>query len=79
MDEDLEYMRARSGVNRSDCGACQLEEQMTPEHREAFRAGLKTRGVNTTGVIAWLESKGYHLDRKAKPKVLINHRSHIDE
>jgi hypothetical protein len=78
-DEDLEYMRARSGVNRTDCGACHLEEQMTDEHREAFRLGLKTKGVNTTGILAWLEAKGYRLDRQAPRKVLINHRdNHIE-
>ena len=80
MDDDLDFMRAQSGRNRSDCGACQMEEMMTPEHRAAFRAGLKTRGVNTTGILAWLASKGYDLKRQAPRKVLINHReNHLDE
>lgn len=79
MDDELEYMRARSNLNRSDCGACLMEETMSPEHREAFRLGLKTKGVNTTGILSWLELKGYKLDRQAPRKVLINHReNHIE-
>jgi hypothetical protein len=54
-----------------------LEEEMTPEHREAFRQSYDVAAINTTGQLAWLEAKGYKLDRKAPAKVLLMHRAHI--
>ena len=50
---------------------------MTPEDLATFRKAYETRGINTTGMLWWLEEKGYKLDRRAPAKVLLNHRKCI--
>ena len=73
-EDDLAEMLAAQAGQPSECGLCQLMEQMTPEHLEALERGLGDRRVNTTGILAWLAKRGYVMDRKAPNKVVSNHR-----
>jgi len=77
MSDELARMRTHSGPSQSRCGACELEADMTPEDLATFRKAYETRGINTTGMLWWLEEKGYKLDRRAPAKVLLNHRKCI--
>lgn len=76
MNDDIAEMRAASRFGGSqDCSVCKLLESMTPEHREPFEKGLDTPGVNTTGMLRWLERRGYTLPVKAPAQSLRRHRA----
>lgn len=76
MNDDIAEMRAASRLGGSRlCSVCRVLEEMTPEHRAVFEQALDTPGINTTGILAWMEKRGYKLDLVAPAKRLLEHKA----
>lgn len=56
--DDLDAMRKASrSMGSVSCAVCELDRDMTTEHRDTMRKAFATKGINSGGLLWWIREK----------------------